>query len=165
MSYGELTEEMQEALTPLVDGKTVYDLGAGDLTLSHVIAGLGAAAVIAIDKAPMPPPQSPLVSRLEGHFGRLPVPDHIDVAFLGWPQTYPMPGLYDWLDAADVVVYLGHNSGNTYCGRPELFLYMTRRALMEEVLGVRNTLLALGDWLAEPRPMTVEEEAYFTRDC
>jgi hypothetical protein len=164
VSYGEITDEMREALTPLVAGKTVYDLGAGDLTHSHVLISLGAAAVIAVDKAPMPTPRRPEVSRLQGHFGNLPVPDHIDVAFLGWPQTYPMPGLFDWLDAADVVVYLGHNSDDTYCGTPELFLYLTQRALVEEVLGWQNTLLVLGDRLATMRPMTGEEAAYFARD-
>jgi len=164
LSYGEITDEMEEVLTPLVDGKTVYDLGAGDLAHSHVLARLGAEAVIAVDKAPMRKPRCSEVSRLHGHFGQLPVPDHIDVAFLGWPQTYPLPGLHDWLDAADVVVYLGHNFGDSYCGSPELFFYLTRRALLDEVLGRRNTLLVLGDRLGEMRPMTGEEAAHFSRD-
>lgn len=163
MSYGEITDEMQEVLTLLVDGKTVYDLGAGDLAHSHVLVELGAMAVIAVDKAPMPKPRFPEVSRLQGHFGEIPVPDHIDVAFLAWPQTDPMPGLLDWLNAADLVVYLGHNLDDSYCGSPELFFYLTRRALMEEVLGRRNTLLVLGDRLAETRPMTDEEAAHFSR--
>lgn len=164
MSYGEITDEMEEVLAPLVDGKTVYDLGAGDLAHSHVLAGLGAARVVAVDKVPMPKPRCSEVSRLTGHFGRLPVPDHIDVAFLGWPQTYPLPGLLDWLDVADVVVYLGHNFDDSYCGSPELFFYMTRRSLLREVLSQQNTLLVLGDRLAEMRPMTSEEAAHFSRE-
>lgn len=164
VSYGEITDEMQEALTPLVDGKTVYDLGAGDLAHSRVLVSLGAARVVAVDKAPMPDPRCPEVSRLQGHFDQCPVPDHIDVAFLGWPQTYPMPGLLDWLDAADVVVYLGHNFDDSYCGSPELFFYLTRRALLDEVVGRRNTLLVLGERLEKPRPMTAEEAAHFSRD-
>ena len=164
MSYGEITDEMEEVLAPLVDGKTVYDLGAGDLAHSHVIARLGAEAVIAVDKVPMRTPRCSKVSRLHGHFGELPVPDHIGVAFLGWPQTYPLPGLLNWLDAADVVIYLGHNFGDSYCGSPKLFFYLTRRDLIDEVLGQRNTLLVLGDRLAEMRPMTCEEAAHFSRD-
>jgi 23S rRNA U2552 (ribose-2'-O)-methylase RlmE/FtsJ len=164
LSYGEITDEMEEVLAPLVEGKTVCDLGAGDLAHSHVLARLGAEAVIAVDKVPMRKPRCSEVSRLHGHFAQLPVPDHIDVAFLGWPQTYPLPGLLDWLDAADVVVYLGHNFDDSYCGSPELFFYLTRRALLDEVLGRRNTLLVLGDRLAEVRPMTCEEAAHFSRD-
>lgn len=163
MSYGEITDEMQQVLTPFVDGKTVYDLGAGDLAHSHLLVRLGAEGVVAVDKAPMPTPRRAEVSRLQGHFGQLPVPEHIDVAFLCWPQTYPMPGLLDWLDAADVVVYVGHNFDDSHCGPPELFFYMTWRAVLEEVLGRRNTLLVLGDRLAEPRPMIAEEAAHFSR--
>ena len=163
MSYGEITDEMREVLAPLVDGKTVYDLGAGDLAHSHVLVHLGADAVVAVDKAPMPKPRSLKVSRMQGHFGQLPVPEHIEVVFLGWPQTYPMEGLLDWLDAAEVVVYLGHNFDDTYCGSPELFFYLTRRALLEEVVGRRNSLLVLGERLAETRPMTEEEAAHFSR--
>ena len=163
MSYGEITEEMQEVLTPLVDGRTIYDLGAGDLAHSHLLVRLGAHAVVAVDKAPMPKPRCPEVSRLPGHFWELPVPDRIDVAFLSWPQTYPMPGLIDWLDAADVVVYLGHNFDDSCCGSAELFFYLTRRRVVDEVLGRRNTLLVLGDRLAGTRPMTAEEGAHFSR--
>jgi 23S rRNA U2552 (ribose-2'-O)-methylase RlmE/FtsJ len=163
VSYGEITDEMEEVLAPLVDGKTVYDLGAGDLAHSHVLAGLGASAVVAVDKAPMPKPRCAEVSRLQGHFDRVPVPGHIEVVFLGWPQTYPLPGLLDWLKAADLVIYLGHNFEDSYCGSPELFFYLTRRALMEEVIGRKNTLLVLGDRLAETRPMTDEEAAHFSR--
>lgn len=163
MSYGEITDEMEEVLTPLVDGKTVYDLGAGDLAHSHVLVRLGAASVVAVDKAPMPTPRCPEVSRLHGHFGDLPVPDHIDVVFLGWPQNYPLPGLLGWLEAADVVIYLGHNAGDSYCGTSELFFYLTRRALWDEVLGARNTMLVLGEALAKMRPMTEEEAAHFWR--
>jgi hypothetical protein len=163
VSYGEIIDEMQEVLTPLVDGKTVYDLGAGDLVHSHLLVRLGAERVIAIDKAPMPKPRCSEVSRLQGQFGDLPVPAHIDVAFLAWPQTYPLPGLLDWLDAADRVIYVGHNFDGDYCGSPELFFYLTRRALMEEVLGRRNTMLVLGDRLAETRPMTADEAAHFSR--
>ncbi|MFT5432800.1 MAG: hypothetical protein ACI9OJ_003503 [Myxococcota bacterium] len=162
VSYGEIIDEMQEVLTPLVDGKTVYDLGAGDLAHSHLLVRLGAAAVIAVDKAPMPKPRSSDVSRLQGQFCDLPAPDRIDVAFLAWPQTYPLPGLLDWLDAADLVVYLGHNFDGDYCGSPELFFYLTRRALLEEVLGRRNTMLVLGARLTETRPMTADEAAHFS---
>ena len=163
MSYGEITDEMEEVLAPLVDGKTVYDLGAGDLAHSHVLVRLGAAAVVAVDKAPMPKPRRPEVSRVQGHFGELPVPDRIDVAFLAWPQTYPLPGLLDWLAAADVVVYLGHNFDDSYCGSPQLFFYMTRRALRDEVVGRLNTMLVLGERLEETRPMTDEEASHFSR--
>ena len=164
LSYGEITDEMEEVLALFVDGKTVYDLGAGDLAHSHLLARLGADAVIAVDKVPMQKPRCPEVSRLHGHFHQLPVPDHIDVAFLSWPQTYPLPGLLDWLDAADVVVYIGHNFDDSYCGSPELYFYMIKRALLDEVLAQQNTMLVLGERLAEARLMTSEEAAHFSRD-
>jgi len=163
MSYGEITAEMHEVLGPLIDGRTIYDLGAGDLAHSHLLVTLGAREVVAVDKAPMPKPRSEQIVRLQGHFGELAVPDRIEVAFLGWPQTYRMPGLIDWLDAADVVVYLGHNFDDSCCGSPELFFYLTRRALVDEVVGRRNTMLVLGERLSEARPMTEEEAAHFSR--
>lgn len=163
MSYGEITDDMQVVLTERVDGKTVYDLGAGDLTHSHLLVALGARAVVAVDKAPMPTPRSPNVTRIQGPFAEVPVPERIEVAFLAWPQPFPMPGLLDWLAAADMIVYVGHNFDDSSCGTEALFFDLTRRRLLDEVLGRRNTMLVLGDRLAEPRPMTEEEAAHFTR--
>jgi hypothetical protein len=164
VSYGEIDQDMRWVLEPLLDGKTVYDLGAGDLTHSHMLVELGAKAVVAVDKAPMPTPRYPEITRAHGHLGEVPIPEHVEVAFLCWPQTYPMPGLLDWLDAAEVVVYIGHNFDGDHCGQPELFFYMTGRALEDEVVGRRNTMLVLRDHLAELRPMTPEEAAHFSVD-
>ena len=64
----------------------------------------------------------------------------------------------------DVVVYLGHNFDDSYCGSPQLFFYMTRRALLDEVVGRLITMLVLRKRLEETRPMTDEEALYSRRD-
>lgn len=50
MGYGHLYAPQQTALKPVLEGKTVLDLGSGDLILSHMLVELGAAKVVAIDK-------------------------------------------------------------------------------------------------------------------
>ena len=50
MGYGRLYASQQVALKPFLEGRTVFDLGAGDLVLSHLLVELGAQKVVAIDK-------------------------------------------------------------------------------------------------------------------
>jgi hypothetical protein len=164
LSYGELTDEMQRALGPILRGRVVYDLGAGDLGHSHALLRCGADRVVAIDKEAMPKPRSPRVTAVQSYFDRVVVPDRVDVAFVGWPQNRPLPGLLNWLDAADVVIYLGHNFDGSSCGNAALFGYFTTRQLVVEVPGRRNSLLVMGERMKKLRALTPEEAAHFSAE-
>ena len=50
MPFGQLNKAQLKALVPLVRGKVIHDLGAGDLGLALELLNLGASKVIAIDK-------------------------------------------------------------------------------------------------------------------
>lgn len=159
MAYGKISPMMEAVLRPLVTGKVVYDLGAGDLQHARHLLRLGARRVVAIDKEPKPT-HSPDIEVVEGYFNQVPVPPRIEVAFSGWPINTSTPGLVSWLEVAETVVYLGHNFDHSSCGNPALFQHLLRRKLLAWVPHRANTLIVVGEPLAEPREPTPEEAAF-----
>jgi len=161
MPYGLLTNKMRNAVAPLVKGKTVWDLGAGDLGHARTLLELGAALITAIDKEPTPPPRDCRIAVLRSYFDKLTVPDAmpIEVAFVAWPQNHPMPGLIPLLEASEVVIYLGSNTDGAACAWPPFFEHMLGRELLAHVPRKDNSLIAVGKPLPAPRPKTPEEYA------
>ena len=166
MPYGTLTPTMISTLRPYVEGREVYDLGAGDgghaRTLIHECR---ASFVVAIDKEPRyASTAEPKIQRVFGYFAEVRIPPVVDVAFIGWPVNYPAPGLIDWLKQSSVVAYLGCNDGMTACGHPSLFQYLLRRSLLAYVPHRKNTLVIVGDYLpnGEVRMPTHEETCGLT---
>tara|TARA_Y100000310_G_C20691665_1_gene822672 strand:+ start:1296 stop:1817 length:522 start_codon:yes stop_codon:yes gene_type:complete len=159
VAYGLLTTEMLSALRPLVAGKVVVDLGAGNCNKAAILKGIGAATVIAVDKNPMPPTAG--IKTVQGYFVEVAdaLPELIDVAFVSWPQNYPNRGLEAILHRAEVVIYLGSNTDGNSCGDPSLYGHLLSRKLLAHVGHQRNTLIAVGELLGEPRKPTFEEVA------
>lgn len=160
MPYGNLTIQMRDALAPVVKGRTVYDLGAGDCDHGRTLHNLGGSRVVCLDKEE--PPVIPKgVEFLHGYIHQTPIPADLDVLFLGWPQNYHIPGLVFWMAAAKTVIYLGHNFGGTACGFTAMFEHLLTRRLTLHIPNERNTLLVVEEPLASPRSPTPEEEAFF----
>ena len=173
MPYGHLNHQMREALTPLVKGRVVYDLGAGDGDHGRTLSNLGAARVVCIDKEQVGfnatgslPPRPPVknIEVIRGYIAEVPIPTDLDVVFLGWPQNYHIIGLVPWMQAAKTVIYLGHNFGGTACGFPAMFEHLIARRLVAHIPNERNTLLVVGEPLLSSRAPTPEEAAFFSSE-
>lgn len=161
MPYGLLTREQEEILAPFVEGRHVYDLGAGDLTLSRRLLQLGASRVTAIDKEGWPegtavPEEIQLVP---SYFHALsPRPESIAVAFLSWPANWYTDYLVHLLSKSKLVVYLGINSRERglACGDRALWRHLTLRVLLASQEHPRNNLLIYGG-CGEERELHPEE--------
>ena len=164
MPFGHLTPPMLVALRPLVAGRIVHDLGAGDLGLARALRGLGASRVVAIDKA-YGSPESPLARDALGGTAGIELvrayfrdfSDPVDVAFVSWPVNWPT-GLAGILERSRVVLYLGKNTDGSACGTPEVFARLASREVLAHVPHRRNTLVAYGP-VRTARPLLGEELA------
>ena len=148
---------MERELGQVVQGRVVYDLGAGDLTYSHLMLDLGAERVIAIDKRPAHRPRSNLEIH-RAYIHEVMEPEEIEVLFLSWPVNQ-VRGLDRWLHAARIAVYLGCNVGGTGCGDSRLFNHLIHREVLTHIPHEKNTFLVYGDYRDETRPPVGEEYA------
>jgi hypothetical protein len=160
MSYGELYDQQRVALVPYIKGTEVYDLGAGNLKLSHELIHLGASAVNAIDKEHMPAPLVPGVKTFRKTFAAFQkrLPDGA-VVFLSWPPNHEMPELWQLLRRAEVIIYLGKNTDGRMCGTPALFKHLLTRRLDEYVPHGNNSMIVYGPATRFTRAPVGEEYA------
>lgn len=161
MPFGTLTPEMEARIAPLVNNKTVWDLGAGDLSYAKRLLHLGAPHVVAVDKAIQGTPPKD-IQVIEAYFDEITttlLPEHIEIAFLSWPANRHMPGLQNLLDRSHIVIYLGSNTNGTACGTPNLIRTLASRSLLDELPHPRNSLLIYGPRLTQPRTLAGEEIA------
>lgn len=154
--YWKLNQTQRKAIAHIVQGRTVTDLGAGDLSLAKELLKLGAAKVVAIDKQPGKSPD-PRIEVRKGYYKDL-QPQPSEVAVLAWPSNSHLPGLEEFLRQASVVVYLGKNTNGTACGTPELFKYFLTRKLSAHLPDRLNTMLVYKGSCA-PRAPVGEEVA------
>lgn len=150
MPYGKLTPEMEEAIRPWVEGKRVWDLGAGDLDYAIRLRDLGA-EVTAVDKTPMPEVRD--IETIEARFDEvslLPLWVPYDTVFLSWPYNYEVDGLLRLVAKAPVVIYLGCNreSEGSSCGGPDIWTHFMGRTLLRLVEHKRNDLMVYGEDLS-----------------
>lgn len=154
---GRLTPDQWRAIEPYLDGRTVYDLGAGNLELAHGLDKYGARKVIAVDRSPMPTPWKACIQTVQTHFHQLEAPDHLEVAFLSWPVNWNTD-VEDLLERADIVVYVGCNTEGLSCGGPALWKHLTQRKVLVHAPARHNVLIVYGE--EDPlRPFLPEEQA------
>lgn len=165
MPFGNINQRMRTALSTIVKGRVIHDLGAGDGDHARTLILCGATKVIAIDKEPIPRPRVPSIECIQARIVEVPVPEDLDVVFLGWPVNYNIPGLAPWLSQAKTIIYLGSNFGGTACGNPHLFEVLLRRRLSLHIPDRRNSLLVVEEPLQEPRRPTTEEAAAFSSEA
>lgn len=168
-SFGELTEEMKKVVGSYVKGHMVFDLGAGDLSLSKTLLTLGARKVCAIDKEELHDPRQPIegINFFNGYFDEFlklnpnfrPSPNA--VAFLSWPANHKMDGLLEILRRFKTIIYLGCNTGGSSCAWPTFFHTMYMRPVLAHVPYKRNTLIVWGkhDPTHQHRDLCLEEHA------
>lgn len=159
MPYGQLNESQLKALGPLVHGKVIHDLGAGDLGLALELLKLGAAKVIAIDKEYNRTSFEDVPPEIElRHQYFQDMHDEIDTAFVSWPANYDN-GLLRVLMQTKTIIYLGKNTDGSACGIPDLFRYLATRKVDTHVPSRYNTLICYTDHLDEQRQLLHEEAA------
>ena len=166
-TFGRLSEEMENEIERVVKNRIVFDLGAGDLGFSKRLVEMGAAHVVAIDKAlPKGKTRSKRITLCPVYFDQyrasgLRMPSREDVAFVSWPSNRPMPGFLDFTAMAGTVIYLGKNTDGNCCAWPEFFFQCNLRKVLAHVPDRRNDLIIYGDALKEgdKRKMLLEEWA------
>ena len=159
MPYGKLTPTQAEVLSKHVRGQIVYDLGAGDLSLSKRILELGASHVRAIDKeARSRKKLPPCLSYEQAYFHQWRSGFPLDVAFCSWPTNHET-NVLPLLMKAQVVIYLGKNTDGSACGTTDLFEHFTTRELLDYSPHHLNSLIVLGKPLSAPRKPVGEELA------
>jgi len=160
MPHGYLNDEMEEAIAKLIQGKTVWDLGAGDYGHARRLVELGASKVIAIDKE-ISKDCGPLnIEPRMCYFKDVEVPSEgIDVAWVSWPCNYPLLGLKRLLEGSKLVIYLGLNTDGNACGPKDIWEHLACREIVSHVPNRRNSLIAYGGALKKPRQLLGEEFA------
>jgi hypothetical protein len=165
MPSGFLSPKQVKALKPFVEGRTVHDLGAGDLILANQLWDMGAVRVYAIDKSQMPdtakPGVTPIVSyfsQYEGPFDKADRHEVIDTAFVSWPVNWPEEGLVKLVSRSNFIIYLGKNTDGAACGDIRLFNVLVKREVLAHVPEYRNTLIVYGVLEVE-RDLLPEERA------
>lgn len=160
--FGVVTAEMEALLVPHVQGKVVWDLGAGNLWHAQMLLRLGALRVVAVEKECLPRGiRDPRVEVLHARFDEVVVPRAgIDVAYLSWPVNHDhIPGLEALLSRSHKVVYLGSNVGGTACGGSDLMWYLASREVLGHVPHEQNSLAVYGEGSAMGRALLPEEWA------
>lgn len=160
MDWGSLNKEQAKAIRPHVKGKTVWDLGAGDLTLSYQLLKLGAEKVVAVEKEETHPSRSQAVEVQRKYFEQ--VLETPEVVFVSWPANRRDVGLLRLVQNARTVIYLGCNTDYTCCGDRSFFTELSQREVLAYVPERRNSLLVVGH-TRMIRPPT-EQEWIMTQD-
>jgi hypothetical protein len=157
--YGKLTHTQEQVLSKHVRGKIVYDLGAGDLSLSRRVLELGASHVRCIDKEAKSKKKLPrCMSYEQTYFHQWQSGFPLDVAFCSWPANYET-NVLPLLLRAQTIIYLGKNTDGTACGTVSLFEHSITRELLDYSPHHLNSLIVLGQKLQEPRRPVGEELA------
>lgn len=156
-SFGDIDEEQSLAVAEVVNGKTVYDAGAGNLMLSLTVSSMGARKVFAIDKnertllspyRQMFKDRDCIEIRNEDFRETLKYvnerKEKIDVLFVSWPENHLNHALIALMMRSEVVIYLGKNTDGLMCGHPQMFGFLLTLDVIKYIPSKRNTLIIYG---------------------
>lgn len=151
MSYGHLDEDQAACVKRWVEGKTVLDLGAGDLELSQQLLQLGAKKVIAVDKGLRGLGPDPRIEVRQAYFHNLfsdwlrkpEERDLVDIVFCSWPPNY-QTNVELVIALFERLIYLGANTSGSACGGEWFWKPLLSREVLDYVPRRRNTLCVYG---------------------
>lgn len=138
-----LDQVKRDSIRTYVTGRTVHDLGAGNLREAHMLIGLGAVRVVAIDRDPMPEPTVNGIQREQCHFDDWQHDGVIDVAFLSWPANWDT-GVLRLLRSSTIVIYHGKCTDGTMCGYPAMWHHLINRRVYVHVHHRAGILIVYG---------------------
>ena len=161
MPYGHHNPEQEGIIREVVAGKSVIDIGCGDMTYSERLRQMGARSVLALDKCDLPTfvPGIEIVQTSIDKFEQKNRDRSFDVGFLSWPVNRDIQGLSGLLRRCGVVIYLGSNVDGSACGNHTLFFQLMQRRLDHYSPDRSNSLIVVSEPLSEARPPTGEEYA------
>lgn len=145
----------QDSIRRYVKGRTVHDLGAGDLSEARMLIQLGAVRVIAIDRHPMPEPSAGIHCYVS-HFDDWQHDGVIDVAFIGWPANWDT-GLVRLLRSSTTIIYHGKCTDGTMCGYPQMWHHLLNRRVYVHVHERESILIVYGHEAIVRNPLPEEE--------
>ena len=142
MGYAKLTKAQEALLQRVVEGKRVYDIGCGDMELTHVVARY-AKRVNAIDPNYRFKPSTKTITfkKLTADSACKVWPSELPVVLLSWPLSSYIDGVLPLLKRAETIVYIGKNTDGVACGFVEMWRYLTTRKLVVEIPASHNTML------------------------
>jgi hypothetical protein len=161
MPYGSLTPPQEQVVRDAVTGRSVIDIGCGDMHYSKRFLQMGALSVVALDKCDLPEHEYgiEIAHTSIDKFERANPDKTFDVGFLSWPVNRLIPGLAALLRRCTTVIYYGSNTGGSACGDPTLFNALLSRRLDHYIPDRRSSLIVCSEALSQPRAPTGEEKA------
>jgi len=162
VGYGRLNQAQRLAVAPHLVGKTIHDLGAGDLELAQECLSLGAWHVVAIDKEGMSRRKQAKITKLHQTFSEF--KDPAPTVILSWPVNWVVEGLLRIVKEAKTVVYLGTNTDGMACGTKTLWKHLATRKVLAHVPVHGNTMIVYGALLQKSRKVLPEEFAALNTD-
>lgn len=141
-----MTPEQLSALSSIIHGRHLLDLGSGDLERAKLCLARGAASVTCIDPSSPLERDTPNLLVIQRYAqwalanpGALPP---YDMALMGWPNNNDSPSpAYLQLSSGVPILYIGTNTDGIACGGPLLWRGLLSRAVEEYVPGRSNTLI------------------------
>lgn len=157
--FGRISEDMETTLRHYVEGQVVWDLGAGHLIHAKHLLRLGAVRIMAVDKEGF---RASLyrgfnIVPIRNYYANMDLTEDFEVVFLSWPTNTHLGGLVSILERAQVVIYLGCNTGGSCCGWSGLFRHFRDREVLATHTIRQNTMTVYGPEPTPPRPPTGEE--------
>ena len=157
MLNDKLSKQCQATIQPFISGRSVIDLGAGNLAITRILKKLGATDILAIDKNTMP--VIPGIETKRCYFND--VTESRDTAFLSWPINRFCEGLNEILNRHETVIYIGSNLDGHACGSLQLFKNLTRRNPIAHLCEPDSTVLV---YSSEPRVEALYAEEFAAID-
>jgi hypothetical protein len=153
--WGSLNTKQHAIVASYVAGKTVHDLGAGDLKLSKILADMGADVVAVEPNTECFPAQLPKnIKIVPSYFNNFRGP--VDMAFMSWPSTHTT-GVDRIVKKSRIVIYLGTNMNGTACGYLELWDMLCKREILDISVDRKNTLIVYGPQAVKRDPVPEEQ--------
>lgn len=158
MGYWNLNKSQCEVLRETIRGRTVHDLGAGDLSLSRELLRLGARDVVAIERSRDALEgaswMASLRTRKRTGPGKISVRNEdfrgfdqtgktVEIAVISWPWTH-CENLVRILRRAEQIIYLGKSTDGIMCQGFGIFEHMAERAVSWQVQDRKNSLIVYG---------------------
>jgi hypothetical protein len=165
MSYGKLSRAQSEALKPFVR-EWIFDIGAGDLELSHELLRLGAVGVTAIDKEFHVQERQPnwRLDLWKWDYDSDLMSGPVTLPFVSWPVNHFSAGLMRFAAQCKSLIYLGSNTDGNACAFPLWFELLLYREVLLHVPEPTNTLIVYGPFMTSPREPLPEEYAAIHRE-
>lgn len=146
MGHGEFRDNQAATVAGFVKGKVVHDLGAGDLCLAQQLVEFGAEKVIAVDR------YSPLTYSKRAKLTSIDIvtcyfhdyKGSVKTAFLSWPVNWYDYSLGNFIEQAEMVIYLGSNLDGSACGYPDMWVHLSQREVLAHIPHRKNTLIVYG---------------------